>query len=313
LTISNPQKQENSRVHRATVDGQPVYLKQHLPGGWLQTPEIVQTQAAREVEIVRRLASLPGLGGRLGTVKIVEADPGGALIVTEEAPGEPLERTLRHGPRKTLHGSCLRALYLAGKWLRTFQTLSTDCEVSVFAPSDPEDLLEYCDLRLKTLKELGYFWPNDPVRRQVLQWLGQRVEATAKEQLQKVWCHGDYGPANLIWDGHVLTPIDFATCKLDLPLVDVAYLIHRLEMLPVQFPWRRWPVTLWRKACLRGYGAADAEQSPIYDALMVRHLLCRLQTLVRRPPAGRRQAWHNAWMRRWVRAKLAKLLKQPWA
>ena len=310
MTVSNPYERDNSEVHRATVEGRPVYLKHYVPGGWLQTPEIICSQAAREVEIATRLASVPGLSERLGRIKVVEADPAQALVVTAEVPGAVLQETLRFGGNRSLRGTCVRALFVAGKWLNFFQTLPTDSQVVVSAPSDPENLLDYCHLRLKTLNELGYHWPNQRATRNVLEWLQRHIEATPETQLAKVWCHGDYGPSNMIWDGRVLTPIDFATCKLDLPLVDLTYLIHRLEIIPAQFPWRNWPVKLWRKACLRGYGMPDADRLPIYQALMVRHMLCRLQTLVRRPPVSRRQRWHNAWMRYWVRVKLSSLLRQ---
>jgi len=303
-------RQENSRIRRETVNGRSVYVKQHLPAGWLQTPNIVRARAAREVEIVNRVAGLPGFTGRLGVMRIVEADPSKAEVVTEEVPGESLQDVLRWGRRKTLRGSCVWALYLAGKWLRVFQTLPTNSEVTVSAPSDPEDLLAYCDLRLKTLMDLGYRWPSVSQRRHVLPWLERRIEATSTEQLRKVWCHCDYAPGNLIWDGRVLTPIDFAMCRLELPLVDLTYLIHRLEMLPIQFPWRRWPLALWRKACLRGYGVADAEQLPIYEALMVRHLLCRVQTYVRRKPENIKQRLHNPWVRGRALAKLTRLLER---
>jgi len=300
----------NSTIQREAVAGQSAYAKQYTPTGWLQTHEIVQAQAAREVEIVNRLASLPQMGGRLGVMKILEADASRARVVTQEVPGSPLQDVLRRARAKDQLTGCLRALYLAGKWLRAFQSLSTEQRTAVPTPDEPDDLVAYCDLRLSTLTELGYRWPDPQTRRSVLDWVRRRIDRTPDEQLRRVWCHGDYGPANMIWDGRVLTPIDFAMCRLGLPLADLTYLVHRLEMFSIQFPWRRWPVTLWTRACLRGYGDPECDRLPIYEALTLRHLLCRLQTLVRRPPAGRRQKWHNAWVRGRVLARLRNLLRR---
>jgi len=308
LPIVKPNLSTNSTVRREAVAGQPAYVKQYAPTGWLQTEEIVRAQAAREVEIVGRLSSLPQLGGRLGLMKILESDASRARVVTREVPGRTLQDVLRRAGTKEQRAGCVRALFLAGKWLRAFQSLPPEEGTTVPAPDEPDDLVLYCDLRMKTLTELGYGWPDPRARRSVLDWIGRRVNRTPGEQLRRVWCHRDYGPANIIWDGRVLTPVDFGTCRLGLPLIDVTYLVHRLEMFSFQFPWRRWPLAPWAKACLRGYGEPECDRLPIYEALMLRHLLCRLQTLVRRPPANRRQKWHNAWVRGRVLARIRNLL-----
>ena len=315
MAIGQQHKTENSRIQRKTVNGCTVFVKEYVPGGWRQTPETARRQAAREIEIAGRLPTLPDLHGRLGVMTIVESDSGSdaypARVVTREVPGTSLMDVLRRAGRKTLRHSCVRAIYLAGKWLRIFQTLSTHDPETAAPPERPRNMVEYCDLRLDGLREYGYCWPSHSGRRRLLDWLQRRVERTADEQLRTVWSHGDYGPANLIWDGRVLTPIDFAACKPGFPLVDVTYLVHRLEMLPVQFPWRQWPLAAWRKACLRGYDCPDAESLPVYEALMARHLLCRLLTLVRRRPETGRERVHNAWVRNRVRAKLTRLFAKP--
>ena len=302
---------QNSDTYRQTVDGRSVYVKRHLSNGWLDTPEITRAKAGREVEVIRRLATLPKLNDRLGTIKIVEADLDNVRIVTEEVPGNLLQDVLFAAKRQTSQRNCLAGLWLAGKWLRVFQTLSTDTAIDVSSPANPDDLVDYCDLRLQTLMELGHRWLNKNAHCNVIAWLQRQVEATDEEQLAKVWCHGDYGSFNMIWDGYRLTPIDFATASLGLPLVDLTYLIHRIEMLPLQFPWRRWPVTLWRKACLRGYGLPDADRLPIYQALAMRHLLCRLHSLVNRPAKNRKQSLHNAWLRRCVTSKIRRMIETP--
>jgi len=309
VTAGTSEQRENSQIRRQTVAGRPVYVKQYVPGGWRQTDEIVRAQAAREAEIAERLAGLGALTGRLGSVRIVEVDPRQARIVTEEIPGRPLQDAILAASRTTLRRSCTAAMCLAGRWLRVLQSLSRDSQVTVPAPADPEDMVEYCDLRMRTLNELGSSWPSPRIRRHALRWLEDRLAATHDELLNRVWCHGDFGPFNLMWDGYRLTPIDFATSKLDLPLVDVTYLIHRLEMYSVQFPWRWWPISLWRRACLSGYGLPEAMELPIYDVLMVRHLLCRLLTLVRAKPTSWRQQLHGAWVFQRVRSMLGRRLR----
>lgn len=300
----------NSLLQRETVAGRTVYLKTLIDGGWNDTTALLQARAAREAEIISQLASCPALCGRLGVVKIVHSNPASAEIATEEVPGEPLLQLLVSSRPRALRGSCTRAIYLAGKWLRAFQTIPLETHITLPSTCDPEDLVDYCELRIRALRDFDNRWPSEEVHDQILRWLDRRVEASSDCQLHVVWSHGDYGPSNLIWDGNRMTPIDFATCRSDLPLVDVTYLIHRLEMLRIQFPWRRWPLGLWRKACLRGYGVPQVCESPIYDALMARHLICRLLTLVRETPKNQKQRWHNAWVHARVQTKLMKLVNR---
>ena len=300
---------EYSTIERQMVAGRPVYVKKHLASASWQTPSLVRDQVARDVEIVKRLASLSRSTMRLGVMKIVEHDFNNAQVTIEEVPGEPLYDVLRYADRQTLNVSCVRALHLAGKWSRFFQSLPIDDGLVHSTPNNPEDLVEHCELRLQRLSELGYPWPNAAIRARMLGWLRRQVDATPKEHLKRVWSHGDFGPFNMIWDHRTLTPIDFASSATDLPLVDVTYLIHRLEMLPIEFPWRTWPVALWRKACLRGYGMPEADELPIYRALMVRRLLSHLKKLVERKPTTTARTWHTRWCRRWIRVKFVRLIQ----
>lgn len=290
------------------IDGRAVYVKHHLSNAWLDTPEITKAKAQREAEVINMIASLPNMADRLGVVRIVETDLDNVRIVTEEVPGRLLQEFLLAPKDRSSQVACLASLFLAGKWLRRFQSLSTDTTTDVSSPAKPADLVDFCDLRLRSLVDLGYRWPNENAHRSMIAWLQKQIEVTNDAQLRRVWCHGDYGPFNMIWDGYCLTPIDFATASLGLPLTDLTYLIHRIEMLPIQFPWRRWPVALWRKACLRGYGLADADRLPIYRALAMRHLLCRLHSLVHRPAQSRKQFLHNTWVRWRVASKIRRMI-----
>ena len=185
-----------------------------------------------------------------------------------------------------------------------FQDLAPNGVDSVrLGSSSPIDLVAYCDIRLDRLQVAGYRWMTNQRRRRIVDAVSHLC-GTSTEQDALTWSHGDYGPNNIVWDGRVLTPLDFAMANLDRPMKDVSYFIHRLEMLPVYWPFRRWPVAAWTRAFLRGYGRPNAEQTPIYRALHVRHLLCRLGTYVARPPRDSLQRAHNSWVRRRVRARL---------
>lgn len=302
------QERFSSRVRREFRDGRPVYHKRYIAGGFDATPEIIRARASRERELIAHLATSRLFKGPLGVPTIVATDPVAATVVTEEIPGRPLEESLAGRRRERASSSSTRAVCLVGNWLRQFQQLSV-CDqpkqrVSLY---DATDLVEYCRLRIGTVRELGYDWPGTDDERRILATLRNLVSRSGDDDRRSVWSHGDFGPGNILWDGKVVTPIDFAMAHPDVPLADVTYFVHRLEMLAIYFPWRRWPLGAWKKALLSGYGRPGAEDSPMYRALMARHFFCRLQTYVRRPPANLKQRLHRKWILRRVRQELTRL------
>ena len=305
------EQRRSSTIRRETIAGQTVFVKRYHGGDWGKPQDVMEAQAAAEVEIVRRLSDLREKPARLGCMKIVAIDADEASLTTAEIAGEPLERLILRSGSREHRGTCLRALLLAGRWQRMLQAIDTDGFSPTIAETEPFEMIDYCNIRLQTILDLHPAWPTKLEAARILGWLKRQMDATLPEQQRKVWCHGDYGPTNFLWDRFTLTPIDFATCCLNYPLVDITYLIHRLEMLRWQFPWRRFPVDLWRRACLRGIGSAASEELPIYRALMVRHILCRLQTILYFEPRDKKQHWHNLWVCRCLRNRIQQLISQP--
>ena len=285
-----------------------VYVKQYLAGDWGRTGEVVQARTAREAALLARLAASELFGRRLGVLPILDSQPDQATLVMAEIAGQPLDGYLDRerwtgGDRRPL-----TAVYLAGKWLRQFQLVPANELGSEISTYESDDLVEYCDFRIQKLHEFDYRWPSKSLRVRILDTLEQLRAQSDDTEMQLVWSHGDYSPGNIMWDDRVLTPIDFGMIHAGRPLADVTYFIHRLEMQRVYRPWKRWPLTTWKRAFLRGYGRPNAEQSPMFRALMIRHLLCRVLTYVRRSPRDPKQALHDKWVRGRVRAKLEKLL-----
>lgn len=298
-----------STVHREMRTGRAVFVKQYRHGDWGWSADVMQARTAREADIIQRLRESTWPNARFGTLDLISSDPVQAMLVTAAVEGTPLQDRLLDDFRRLGSRECLRALLIAGGWLRLFQELSTtSADAERIGENDPLDLVTYCTIRVRTIQSLGYGWMTRARGEHLVNAVGRLQDQAMQDDRRQVWCHGDYAAGNLLWDGRVLTAIDFAMAKLDVPLADVAYFIHRLQMLRIYFPWRRWPIDLWTRAFLRGYGRPDAECSPMYRALMIRHLLCRLQTYVRRPPDNLKQTLHVKWIRRCVRDRLLKEL-----
>ncbi len=302
-------RRDYSVVEKRLVGGQLVYVKHCLPGCRYETPELVRSQLEREVALLDHLATQSDFGSRLGLVQVLDHDAASSRLTTSAVPGQLLTDVLHTASTAARRGRCTRAVLLAGSWSRALQRAPLEIATHPHTPSNPQDLVTHCELRLEAVRDAGYAWPDAEQKDRLLGWLREQLKATPAKLRARVWCHGDFGPYNLMWDDRKLTPIDFSSSAADLPLADVTYLIHRLQMLPLRFPWRAWPIGLWTRACLRGYGLPEAQQLPIYRVLMVRHLLSRLKKLVQREPESRGQAVFHRWSRRWVRMRLRQLVE----
>jgi tRNA A-37 threonylcarbamoyl transferase component Bud32 len=292
-----------------TPDGRPIFEKRYRQDGQTQTLKVIRSRMAREEIVSQRLTQVPNRNPRLGIPRTLEFDFDGARIIMEKAPGKPLFDWLSDSSN---HPSMiLRGMYLSGAWLRMFQSLpilDSDHQLEV---NDPIDPVLYCRPRVERIVNAGR-WINESLTPEAaLDKIAHWFEIAAPEDTALCWSHCDYAPFNLLWDGHVLTGIDLAMARLEPRLADVTYFIHRLEMLVVQRPWKRLPIEKWKRAFLRGYGVPDAEQSPTYTALMVRHCLNRMGSMIRRPGKGLLRRVHEQWLMRAVRARLKELLAQP--
>ncbi len=294
----------SSQIRRTIRDGAAVFEKQYVTNDWDDDIAVVRQRAQREVEILTQVAGCDLFSGRLGVVRIAKADPDAATIATHEITGMSLGQFILHGKNVETN---LMPWFLAGRWIRQFQALKlVDYSSEVVSKKDPSDIVDYCDFRLRSLAKLGYKWPTETTRKVLLQTIKDLRDRCEDSDTTAVWVHADYAPGNLMWDGRMLTPIDFAMVRSGAPLDDVTYLIHRLEMHKIYRPWLRLPVPALRRAILRGFGHPAADQSAAYKILMIKHQICRLLTYVRRPANSLKQTLHD----RYVRSVLCWQLQQ---
>ncbi|GEM_PF-2846781 len=297
---------EVRRIERP--DGAAWYRKRLFAGeGDHINEEVARARIEREA-LVLELVGTVQWGPRLTCPRLVEADPEQLTIVTEEVPGRPLHDYIVKRFRGVPHRRMLQALYLAGRWIRKFQTLPVPDNADRPSPLDPLDPVEYCDIRLRRIQEeFAYRWMT-PSRRTLIRSAVAALWAWVPEEDRRVvWCHADYAPTNILWDGRRLAAIDYSMAHADYWTVDPAHFLHRLEMFAVYFPWRRWPITVWKRAFLRGFGEPELESRPVYQVMAMRHLICRLATYVRRRPETLKEREHNRWVRGMVRRRLVRM------
>jgi len=280
------------------LDGKNVYVKCYSPGGWGKDEQVVRARLRREAEVIQRVGRSGGFPKRLGMLRLLEVDLEQSRIVTDEAPGKPLDSWLIGDYRRVVGRGCLRALYLAGRWLRQFQSLdTTDLDFAPVSALEPYDLREYCRVRLQAIADLGYTGCDAPFDSNLDRALTRLLWEAGPGDQVAVLGHGDFHAGNMLWDGESLTVIDFGMASLKPKLADVATFLHRLDLLRVYFPWKRWPLAAWRRAFLRGYGRPDAERSAAFQAQTIRLWLCRLHSFLARPAPTLKDRLHNAWIR----------------
>ncbi len=298
--ISRP----SSQIQRVPTDHGAVYRKHYVTDDWGGDDEVIRRRAATELHLIKEIAASGMFGRRLGVVRVASSDPSVPMIETYEVAGQTLEQQIHSASRQSLE---LFPWFLAGRWLQKLHRLPVLHERQPATDKDPESLVDYCALRIESLRsDFGYPWPKAHARDQILRFLS-RIEPDFRS-LPRVWAHSDYAPGNLLWGSGVLTPIDFAMARTGTPLDDATYLIHRLEMAKIYRPWLRAPVRQYRRAILSGLGMESAFESDFYRALMVKHLVCRIHTYVRRPARDWKQSMHDRWVRRNIRSRLDRLV-----
>ncbi len=303
MTLSaSTESRPSSQIRRIVRDGEAIFEKRYIANDWDDNEQIIKQRVRCESEVLRRLDQSRLMQGRLGLVRVAASDPDTASIATHEVPGVSLDEFILRGRDK--HRNLLPWL-MAGRWLRRFQQLPIDQQlVAPRSDRDPEDIVAYCDLRLRSLADYGYRWPSDSTRQAILDFVANCRRECSESELRPVWVHADFAPGNLMWDGRTLTPLDFAMVTSGNRLADVTYLIHRVEMQKVYRPWLNLPTGAIRTAVLRGFGDGAATHSPLYRMMMIKHLICRLHTYVRRPARGLKQSAHDRWVRTVVRQRI---------
>ena len=95
---------------------------------------------------------------------------------------------------------CLRAIALAGRWLRQFQQLELqEADLESLSADDRSDLAGYCRVRLDSLNKLGCRWLTPRFADRIIETIDDLVQQSAETDIRFVWTHSDYSPGNMIW------------------------------------------------------------------------------------------------------------------
>ena len=304
-----PTRSSKNAVRRERVNGSDVFTKQYESDGQEASRTTRANRLKTEVNIHEHIARERNWPRRLGQVVIENVDYDQGTISTHAVPGKSFDEWITAYRRDSVRIH-LRHFYLAGYWLRRFQGLDFDVEqLPPRSSASPADFCEYLEIRVAAIRQAGYSGISDAQWRQAIDVTRRLQEEFSVEDRRVVLCHNDYCPANIICSQQIVTPIDFEMTGRGSPLQDVAYFLHRLEMMPVIRPWQIRPWGAFRRSFLTGYGRLDAEQSPLYRSLAIRFYALRLLTHAKMSAKNWKQRMHNAWMMAVLKKRLLGALR----
>ena len=85
---------DSSSICESQRDGKTVLIKTYCGPDAPQSPELLRQRVTQEADMVARLSTLPGMRGRLGTMKIIESAPTQGRLVIEKVSGQVLHERL---------------------------------------------------------------------------------------------------------------------------------------------------------------------------------------------------------------------------
>lgn len=237
----------------------------------------------------------------LSTLRPVAVFPDDLAIVTEEVVGTTFERMLRDAlwGRRVAAPPDLVAERI-GAWIRTYQTV-----IEAEGVLDLSERREYLDVRLNRLAAAGAFSDADAAA------VHEKFDALRSEigtgVQPLVAIHADLNPGNiLVSDGGDVTVLDFSMAKVGARFHDLSHLYMHLEFVRWRPRLKAGIISAAQTALLRGYDPASSPSDPLFQLLLLQHLVCHVALLAERPSGPLDPAVRWFVRRRW--AKCARLL-----
>jgi hypothetical protein len=250
----------------------------------------------REFRAASRLHQALRPHAGLTALRPVAVFPDDLAIVTEEVSGMTFERLLRDAlwGRRVPAPVALVAERI-GAWIRTYQGV-IDAEGTL----DLAERREYLAVRLRNLSDAGVLSAADCA--QALARFDELAANVTPAAQPLVAIHADLNPGNILVgpDGRV-TILDFAMAKTGARFHDLSHLYMHLEFLRWRPRLKSSVVTEGQQALVRGYDAAAATSDPLFQLMLLQHLVCHIALLAERPSGPLDPAYRWFIRRRWAR------------
>ena len=235
--------------------------------------EATRRNAAREFDTLRKVHAGLTTHPDLSTPRPIACYPELFALVTEGVEGESLDRVLsglRGAPSLHTMEAVTNMMRRVGAWLSAFQAIDTS-----LAPVSLDRLRVYLDARLHPLADTGVI--TGGVRAGLLRYFDNLAGEIAETDLVAIPVHADFTPENVIVAPDRVTVLDFTMAKHGVQFLDLAHMFMQIEMLKAR-PWFRSAVlnrTL--TALLAGFNPAVRPERPLFQLLLLQHVVCYLR------------------------------------
>ncbi len=250
----------------------------------------------REFRAATRLHEALHPEAGLTALRPVAVFPDDLAIVTEEVVGTRLDLLLRDalwGRRVPVPVDLIAERI--GAWVRTYQAV-----IEAEGALDLAERREYLAVRVRKLVDANVFTDADAL--QVMRRFDEVASQVIDPSQPLVAIHADLNPSNiLIGDAGGVTILDFAMAKAGTRFHDLSHLYMHLEFLKWRPRLKSAIVGEAQQALLRGYADGTSTSEPLFQLMLLQHLVCHVALLAERPSGVLDPAYRWVIRRRWAR------------
>lgn len=260
-----------------------VYVKvpHHTPANQTTLTARLQT----EFTVMRELADRWRGDRRFGVADPIAFYPEIPAVLTLAATGRPLRERYRTTARRVgmpfARAELLQCASGCGEWLREFQAAT--CKG--VAPFDIDELLSYCDVRIRLLLEDTRSGFSSSLASRLITKAQTVAKTSLRDGTPVTGRHNDFASHNLISAGGTVRVIDFSMFDYGAAAYDPCNFWLELEMLKYDWTYSRSFLTQLQDRFLGAYGNIQAHD-PAFALARIRYSLNRLLTAL-----GERDGW----------------------
>ena len=308
VELLSTERRQYSDIAQVRVRGDAVsteaFIKVTRPQGESQSDH--QNMAGRvqhEFDEAARVHRAMGGHSRLGVVRPLACIPEKFVLITERAPGRPLDAVLETEatgwPATSTVERLSAVMASVAEWLRTFHRVRP-----VSGRFDLDGMREYLDIRLVRLVANRRSGFDEADREAVLAHFDDRRRDVAGDDLTLVAIHADLAPGNVLVHGDKVTVLDFAMAKTGSVFHDLSRLYSQLGFLTAKPKFRPSVIARVQQALLSAFQPDLTADRPLFNLLLLQHTVTHFDTVA----ASRRRGveWlYDVYLRRrhrrWIR------------
>ena len=224
-------------------------------------------------EFERTQLAARGATRAAGVVTPIACLPDHFALVTEEAPGVPLDRLLKRLWLARTPATLARirtTLGRLGQWVEAFQAaVPTKTTVA-------RDRREYLDVRLRRLVAAGGRAFDEVDRAAILSRFDRLAGAVPAAELELTAIHGDFCPSNVLVREDGVTVLDLAMTADGCRYHDLAHLYMHIGLLGRHLRLGQGVTGRLQAALLAGFDPALTAEQPLFRLMVMQHVACHL-------------------------------------